>query len=197
MTKTAFGLIVAVAWVAAAPAQAVTATVDFTGHASGDTIGNTYSPLGLSFEDGQFLQCGGGCPAPDPSGWFAYNGGSAFAVNFATPQSAISFQTVSFTDTLAEAFDAGNSLVGSVTEHQGFPVSELFNSLTGTAFVRVVFSDAGGDGSGPGITNLTFETGSFNGGVPEPATWAMMLAGFGLIGATMRRRQKVAVRHAF
>ena len=27
--------------------------------------------------------------------------------------------------------------------------------------------------------------------VPEPATWAMMVGGFGLIGAAMRRRQKV------
>ena len=25
--------------------------------------------------------------------------------------------------------------------------------------------------------------------VPEPAAWAMMIAGFGLIGATLRRRQ--------
>jgi len=32
--------------------------------------------------------------------------------------------------------------------------------------------------------------------VPEPATWAMMLAGFGLVGGTMRRRQKVAVGYA-
>ena len=30
--------------------------------------------------------------------------------------------------------------------------------------------------------------------VPEPATWAMMLMGFGLIGHTMRSRRKVAVR---
>ena len=29
-------------------------------------------------------------------------------------------------------------------------------------------------------------------GVPEPATWAMMLAGFGLIGATTRRQRRVA-----
>ena len=36
-----------------------------------------------------------------------------------------------------------------------------------------------------------------NGAVPEPSTWAMMLLGFGLIGAGMRRRQKVAVRYAF
>jgi PEP-CTERM motif len=28
-----------------------------------------------------------------------------------------------------------------------------------------------------------------DGGVPEPASWAMMIAGFGLVGATMRRRR--------
>lgn len=28
-------------------------------------------------------------------------------------------------------------------------------------------------------------------GVPEPATWAMLIAGFGLVGAAMRRRQAV------
>jgi hypothetical protein len=28
--------------------------------------------------------------------------------------------------------------------------------------------------------------------VPEPATWAMMLAGFGLMGAAMRRRSTQA-----
>ncbi len=34
------------------------------------------------------------------------------------------------------------------------------------------------------------------GGVPEPAAWAMMLAGFGLVGGAMRRRQKVSVSYA-
>ncbi|WP_254620996.1 PEPxxWA-CTERM sorting domain-containing protein [Sphingomonas sp. CL5.1] len=33
------------------------------------------------------------------------------------------------------------------------------------------------------------------GSVPEPATWAMMIAGFGVVGAAMRRR-KVRVRFA-
>lgn len=34
------------------------------------------------------------------------------------------------------------------------------------------------------------------GGVPEPATWAMMLMGFGVVGGAMRRRQKVSVSFA-
>lgn len=32
-------------------------------------------------------------------------------------------------------------------------------------------------------------TGSFSSAVPEPGTWAMMLLGFGLVGAAMRRRR--------
>lgn len=35
------------------------------------------------------------------------------------------------------------------------------------------------------------------GAVPEPATWAMMLGGFGMIGGAMRRRQKVTTRVRF
>jgi hypothetical protein len=34
---------------------------------------------------------------------------------------------------------------------------------------------------------------SFSAGVPEPASWAMMIAGFGLVGAAARRRRTVAV----
>ena len=39
--------------------------------------------------------------------------------------------------------------------------------------------------SGVFLTGL----GGVGGGVPEPATWALMLAGFGLVGSALRRRQ--------
>lgn len=35
---------------------------------------------------------------------------------------------------------------------------------------------------------------SVPGGVPEPATWAMMLLGFGAVGAAMRRKKQAEVR---
>ena len=50
------------------------------------------------------------------------------------------------------------------------------------------------------ITNLSsdyylidsVQLGSTSHGVPEPATWAMMIFGFGLAGASLRRRRAVA-----
>ena len=41
------------------------------------------------------------------------------------------------------------------------------------------------DAFGPAIDNV-----SVLGAVPEPATWAMMIVGFGFIGAALRRRAK-------
>lgn len=51
------------------------------------------------------------------------------------------------------------------------------------------------NGGGPDadMNVWAFQTGA---GVPEPAAWAMMLAGFGLVGSAMRRRSKVAVTFA-
>ena len=38
----------------------------------------------------------------------------------------------------------------------------------------------------PGVQDMT------TGGVPEPAAWALMIAGFGLAGASLRQRRKLA-----
>ena len=48
----------------------------------------------------------------------------------------------------------------------------------------------GEDGIFTGLSEVQFQ-GSTAGAVPEPATWAMLLAGFGLVGA-VRRRQRLA-----
>jgi hypothetical protein len=54
-------------------------------------------------------------------------------------------------------------------------------------------------GAGETFTGITLASGSnsfeidrlaVSGAVPEPATWAMMIAGFGFIGGTMRVRRR-------
>ncbi len=44
--------------------------------------------------------------------------------------------------------------------------------------------------------DITFGSAIVGGAVPEPATWAMMLAGFGIVGGAMRRRQRTSVSFA-
>jgi len=47
----------------------------------------------------------------------------------------------------------------------------------------------------PGLSHLAF-FGTIS-AVPEPSSWAMMIVGVGLVGGTMRRRQKFATRVTF
>lgn len=165
-------------------AQAATVVIDFSGHTAGQAIDNTYASYGLTFSGATFEQCGGGCPAPNPNGWFAI--GDQFTAYFSTPQSNISFQSVSFSSTLAQAYDASNQLLASVTDNENFPISEAVNTLTGSNITYVTFSYGGGQ-NGPAITNLTFNAA---GAVPEPATWAMFILGFGAIGVTLRKSRR-------
>ncbi len=72
------------------------------------------------------------------------------------------------------ACDAGHTLswgglVGA-TDESGAPIRVAISSLSGTDYARAI--------AAPRLP----------GAVPEPATWALMLAGFGLAGAAVRRR---------
>lgn len=55
--------------------------------------------------------------------------------------------------------------------------------------------DFGGAANFIGFDNVTLGA-AVPGGVPEPATWAMMLLGFGAIGFAVRRRRKQELRPA-
>ncbi|UAK24096.1 FxDxF family PEP-CTERM protein [Sphingomonas nostoxanthinifaciens] len=56
----------------------------------------------------------------------------------------------------------------------------------------VVTGMSRGNGSYGG--NVTFIPTGDDSAVPEPKTWVMMLTGFGLLGATLRRHRRAAVR---
>jgi hypothetical protein len=61
--------------------------------------------------------------------------------------------------------------------------------------LRLTFVDNQAQGTVP-TTSLVGALNSTGGAVPEPATWAMMLLGFGAIGCAMRRRGARALRAA-
>lgn len=58
--------------------------------------------------------------------------------------------------------------------------------FVGSGFANDDFGDFSLNVAGPGIATFN----GISGAVPEPATWAMMLLGFGGIGYSMRRRRR-------
>jgi hypothetical protein len=70
--------------------------------------------------------------------------------------------------------------------------AQFFANLTRSDGIRIQF---GPDSFNVGIDNISFDVSRTNGGpgpIPEPATWALMIGGFGLAGAMLRRRRMVA-----
>ena len=219
MKKFGFALAASAVALAAAPVQAATVFIGFDVAQAGYTptpgviqnVSNAFGSLGVIFRDqktpGQGATLGQCGPGNGPVSFFGF--GNDFAgcgdtqpdidIDFVNPfNNALDGYTTSFSifnfDGLikATAYDALGAILGTT---QTFNGTLAFSGIGNISRVNLLSLDQ----DPTTMDDLQFEdvVGVIGGGVPEPATWAMMLAGFGLIGAAMRRRQKVAVRYAF
>jgi hypothetical protein len=79
-------------------------------------------------------------------------------------------------------------IVGGSNTSWSIQQSDRFQANAGSV---ITFRAVGtGETLGGYVDNITLSA------VPEPATWGLMILGFGMIGAAMRRREKVSVAYA-
>jgi hypothetical protein len=84
---------------------------------------------------------------------------------------------------------------GVIAPNEPFSDITMFFTAVGAESLTFSFSTGSNDNVGPILDNVSLDIAAPGAAVPEPATWAMMIGGFALAGAAMRRRQ-TAVRFA-
>lgn len=85
-------------------------------------------------------------------------------------------------------FDAAGAEIESVISSPSFGFFGIVNS---SGAVRAEVDFVGGNGYAPTDDWQTAARQTFQpGGVPEPTTWAMLLVGFGAVGATLRSARR-------
>lgn len=165
--------------------------------ASACVVGNPTGALSLDGASPVTFITGDGANPTSPvlSGSPTFNG--PIAVLFDSDQSGVGFDGGFFNaagSTAITAFDRAGNRLGSVSntglgiEFLGLVTSDGAPQIAGV-FLELV----GPEPAGFAIDNLRFgERGQVVvPGIPEPTSWAMLIAGFGLTGAVLRRRRQV------
>lgn len=104
-----------------------------------------------------------------------------------------SFDILGYNQQTLNVFDIdGNSLLNVVIEAVDGPPYDFADSKY-TRFSVDSTNGIGGFSLLPFGAEYNFSIDDLAATVPEPGTWALMIGGFGLVGASMRRRREVAI----
>ena len=190
MTKF-FNILLAATALAATPASAALQTVNFSGtilsvnpNITSDVAVNDPVTMSVTYDDsfqfnlGVFDISGPGAAFNFTAGSLVFTLSDFIEVDVPLPAILFDYSDYTdFTEVFFTGFDGANFLATGVNL-LGFncPVDGCFLLGTGPDLENIY---AGG--------SLTADS---TGAVPEPASWAMLIAGFGLTGAALRRRSR-------
>ena len=116
------------------------------------------------------------------------SGTTSATLSFADPITALGFRYTSGSATSLSIDGVGNVTGIPIS---GYPTLSFFGIISGTPFTSVTFRD---QNNGLDLDNVMYGPMAVA-AVPEPATWAMMLLGFGAIGLAMRGHRRRELRH--
>lgn len=209
MNKLSIKVALVAATFAFGASAATATTVDFTTLAAGTAVttqfaGVTFSLLGGPSSSGSPIATtifGYNPVALSNSNSGYYPTSDSVVATFSSAVSGVSFTFENFgvnSSSNYTAYDASNNIVSS-----GFLGNDTAPAFGGAAGFGLPFIV---NVAGSGITKLQISNGfgtrrswefgigqvSFVAGVPEASSWVMMIAGFGLVGAAMRRKALVA-----
>jgi PEP-CTERM motif len=144
-------------------------------------------------------------PSADISGFTSPSGAYATLADFLNSSLSVAGDAYASFFRITGSYSSGTSVSGSISHENGASVYDylgnaVYSSPSETSEITGNFVLPSGshpftvdyvEGNGsPSVLNLSMS------GVPEPSTWAMMLMGFGGLGAAMRARRKLATATA-
>jgi hypothetical protein len=125
------------------------------------------------------------------SGWVNATGSGYAAIQTLIRVGSISFRSAVY----SAAQDMPLVGVAAAPGLRKLSVSKTFNWRGGNAITVSYDStaDAFGESYGPGFASAYIDPVITISAVPEPASWALLIAGFGMTGATLRRQRQSLV----
>ena len=134
-------------------------------------------------------------PYQDATQYLAVLGGHTATLAISPALKALSFYWGSIDDYNTVSFFSGSTLVASYTGAQvpAAPADGSQGNPTNNRRVSFNFSGVPITSVNFASSQNSFELDTVSGAVPEPASWALLIVGMGMTGATMRRRRGAVV----
>jgi len=185
-------------------AVSLTAVAAQAGPITSDTLGpqvtlDTASwGYGAGTISGNGMTLSGGYNQPIGFGLSYLDAFGPIRLDFATPTTGFGFQfLLNNVDLSVSAYDSSNNLLesdifsiaGLPTDNFGYPRGYAgIDGLSGISYA-IITTQLGSGSVYVGPVNAELSA-------PEPASWALMVGGFGLVGGAMRSRKRTAVTFA-